>query len=140
MVRIRDRVKEISMLSLRPMQLMLVAFATLTIITILHTSHSTFRPYSDLSHIHPYALAGIFFVYAGLTAYSCLTLSKSFYTKMLRYSSSSLGILLWSIVFAAEVVTQRTGASMLSIGPACMEAWALAQLISKIHDTDRRAL
>ena len=140
MVRITDRIKEISMLSLRPMQLMLVGFALLTTFTILYTSRGTIRPYSDISHIHPYILAAIFLLYAGSTAYSSLTLSRSLYAKVLRYSSSTLGILIWSIVFAAEVVVQRTGASLLSIGPACMEAWALAQLISKIHDTDRRAL
>jgi predicted membrane-bound spermidine synthase len=135
---LKNRLADILVLSLRPAQLMLCVSAFFMAVAI-YFEHIA-RDAEYISFINPWLVVVIFTAYSVSSAYCCFVTSKSKYDLVLRNGSAGLGILLWSLSFVVEMLSHDFDTMVIHVMPICAEAWALAQLASRVRDLDRRAL
>lgn len=133
-----NRLADILVLSLRPAQLMLsaAAFGMAASILVAHVLHSA----QYLPFLNTWIIVVLFASYSGTSAYCSFVTARGKHEEWIRKVSSGLGILLWSIAFAVEMLTHDADSMIVHVMPICAEAWALAQIASKVREQDRRAL
>jgi predicted membrane-bound spermidine synthase len=133
-----NRLADILVLSLRPAQLMLCAAAfgmAFSILGIHVLHHAQYLPF-----ISNWIIVALFGGYGSASAYCSFVTKRSKHDELLRKLSASVGIGLWSIAFAVEMLTHDADSMVVHVMPICAEAWALAQIASKVREQDRRAL
>jgi len=135
---IKTRLADILMLSLRPTQLMLSAFAVMMLVAILFQHAIPGIAY--VPSVSSYWAVGLFGLYGALSAYCGFAVTRSPRCVTVRYGSSFLGVVLWSLVFAAELANHDSDSMIAYLMPICIEAMVIAQLTAKVREQDRRAL
>jgi hypothetical protein len=135
---LKNRLADILVLSLRPAQLMLFVSAFCMAIAIFFEHVASGIPL--ISFINTWLIIAVFVAYGTSSAYCCFATTKSKYDLAIRNTSAGLGILVWSLSFATEMIMHDFDTMVIHLMPICAEAWALAQIASKVRDLDRRAL
>lgn len=139
----RTRLKFLLLMPLKPVQLMLAVTSITTLLSLLVSNGHLNYLFTD---IHGYGnatrvvLASLLVVYALLNTYCCISIRHTRVSKLIRYTATLLGILIWSFCLTLELTIDSWSTTFLPIIPILAESWALAQLISKVREADRRAI
>lgn len=137
---LNKRLGDILMLSLRPAQLMLATSAAVMALIFFAEGGDAIQPYADHLYVNAYVAAAMFLVYACASLYCSMSVKKHKHTVKFRYITAFTGLFLWTIMLALEMLIDKAPSTVLHAMPICAEGWVIAQLMSNIHEQDRRAL
>jgi len=135
-----NRIGDILMLSLRPAQMMLSTSALIMAMILFMEGGQLVQPYTIHTHLNPYIASSLFLVYGCVTMYLVLAIQQSTILKAIRYATALTGLVLWSSALVLELIMNPVPSTVLHVMPILAEVWAIAQLMSKIREMDRRAL
>lgn len=128
----RNRIADILILSLRPSQLML-SLAAFVLAVVANIDVFAYP-------IDSWLVTLLFGLYGVANGYCGIVTTKTTIVQRVRYSTAMFGVCLWSVALAIEISTHDITSVVIHILPIITEAWVIAQLSSKVRDTDRRAL
>lgn len=139
-----QRLGDILLLSLRPVQLLLAISAVVVAISVAIT-YTISGPivvdlYSYCITINVWIAVIVFSTYAGLSLYCSMVVYRAGTDSIVRYSTTITGLALWTIVFTLEVLLNFSTLVGLRIIPIFAEGLIIAQLMSDVRSQDRRAL
>lgn len=135
-----QRLGDILLLSLRPVQLMLAISAFVVAIFVLLSGAAASSLYSLYVTTNAFVVVIMFIVYAGLSLYCSTTVYRVGVNQWTRYGTTIVGLVIWTITFILEVLVESTPLVGLHIVPVLAEGWILAQLMSDVRSQDRRVL
>lgn len=139
-----QRLGDILLLSLRPVQLLLAVSAFVVAISVAIT-YTISGPivvdlYSYCITINVWVAVIAFSIYAGLSLYCSMVVHRAGTDLVVRYGTTIAGLVLWTTVFTLELLLNFSTLVGLRIIPIFAEGLIIAQLMSDVRSQDRRAL
>jgi hypothetical protein len=139
-----QRLGDILLLSLRPVQLLLAVSAFVVAISVAITYTISGPIVVDLYSYHITISVWIavlaFSIYAGLSLYCSMVVYRAGTDSVVRYGTTVTGLVLWTMVFTLELLLNFSTLVGLRIIPIFAEGLIIAQLMSDVRSQDRRAL